>query len=127
MIRFYCKLCGEGIDARDELTGRQIKCPKCKSVRVVPDKSLKIKFHCRNCGQKVRVAQIYAGKEAKCPRCNKVIVIPPHLTGSSEDSGIVTLVCSICNEIIHAPEGTIDKFIECPKCGSYVGGLSKDA
>jgi len=126
MIRFFCKLCGEGIDARDELSGRQIECPKCKSIRLVPDKSVKIKFHCENCGQKVRVAQIYAGKEAKCPKCKKVVVIPAHLTGSNEDSGIVTLVCSVCNEIIHVPKSSREKFLECPRCSSYIEGVSKD-
>ena len=55
MIRFVCKLCGEEIDVRDELAGRQMECTKCKSIRVVPDKSPKLKFHCKSCGQKVRV------------------------------------------------------------------------
>ena len=121
MIRFVCTLCGEEIDVRDQLSGRQIKCPKCNCVRLVPDKSPKIKFHCKSCGQRIRAAQIHAGKKGKCPKCKKLIVIPSHQEGST-----VTLVCPICNETIHVPEGSRKEFIECPKCSSYVEGLSKD-
>ena len=121
MIRFVCTLCGEVINARDQLSGRQIKCPKCNCVRLVPDKSPKMKFHCNSCGQSVRVDQIDAGKKGICPKCKKLIDIPTHPEGS-----MVALVCPICNEIIHVPEGSKEHFIECPKCRSYVEGLSKD-
>jgi hypothetical protein len=92
-----------------------MECTKCKSIRVVPDKSPKIKFHCESCGQKIRVAQIHAGKKGKCPNCKNLINIPSHPEGST-----VTLVCTICNETIHVPEGTAAEFIECPKCSSYM-------
>ena len=121
MIKFVCKLCGEEIDVRDQLAGRQINCPKCKCVRLVPNKSPKMKFHCHSCGQSVRIDQIYAGKKGKCPKCQKIIDIPAHPEGT-----MVALVCPICNEIIHIPEDSKEKIIECPKCGSYVEGLSKD-
>ena len=121
MIRFVCKLCGEVISVQDQFSGRQIECPKCKSIRVVPDKSPKMKFHCSSCGQSIRAAQIQAGKKGICPKCKKLIDIPSHPEGST-----VTLVCSICNEIIHVPEDSKEKFIKCPKCSSYVEGLSKE-
>ena len=121
MIKFVCKLCGEQISVHDQLSGRQIECPKCKRIRVVPDKSPKLKFHCNSCGQRIRVAPIHAGKKGKCPKCKKLIDIPSHPEGST-----VTLVCSICNETIHVPEGSKEHFIECPKCSSYVEGLSED-
>ena len=121
MIRFVCTLCGIEIDVRDELAGMQINCPKCKSVRLVPDKSPKMKFHCHHCGQSVRVEQIHAGKKGVCPKCRKIIDIPPHPEGT-----MVALVCTICNEIIHVPEDSKEKIIVCPKCGSYMEGLSKD-
>ena len=126
MIRFVCKLCGEVISVQDHLAGRQMECTKCKSIRLVPDKSPKIKFHCKSCGQSVQVAQIHAGKKGNCPKCKKLIVIPTLQAWSAEGSGTVTLVCSICNETIHVPEGSKKEFIECPKCGSYVEGLSKN-
>ena len=66
MIRFVCNLCGEAISAREELSGTQIECPKCKRIRVVPEKSPKLKFHCSSCSQAVRIEQIHAGKKAKC-------------------------------------------------------------
>jgi DNA-directed RNA polymerase subunit RPC12/RpoP len=121
MIRFVCNLCGEEIDVRDQLSGKQMECPKCKSIRVIPDKSPKIKFHCKSCGQKIRTDQIHAGKKGTCPKCKKLIDIPSHPEGT-----MVALVCPICNEIIHVPEGSKEKLIECPKCGSYVEGLPKE-
>jgi DNA-directed RNA polymerase subunit RPC12/RpoP len=121
MIKFVCKLCGEIINVREELSGRQIECPKCKRIRVVPPKSPKMRFHCKNCGQAIKVAQIHAGKKGKCPKCQKIINIPAHPEGTT-----ITLVCSICNETIHVPEGTEEHFIECPKCNSFIEGLSKD-
>jgi DNA-directed RNA polymerase subunit RPC12/RpoP len=121
VIRFVCTLCSEIISVRDQLAGRQINCPKCDGVRLVPDKSPKMKFHCHSCGQSVRVEQIHAGKKGTCPKCRKLIDIPPHPEGT-----MVALVCSICNEIIHVPEDSKEKIIECPKCGSYIEGLSKE-
>jgi DNA-directed RNA polymerase subunit RPC12/RpoP len=46
---------------------------------------------------------------------------PPHPEGT-----MVALVCSICNKIIHVPENSKEKIIVCPKCDSYIEGLSKD-
>jgi transcription elongation factor Elf1 len=63
MIRFVCTLYVEEIDVRGQLAGRQINCPKCNGVRLVPDKSPKMKFHCHSCVQSVRVEQIYTGKK----------------------------------------------------------------
>jgi len=97
-----------------------------KSIRVIPDKSPKIKFHCKSCGQRIRAAQIHAGKKGKCPKCKKLIDIPTLQEGFDEGSGMVTLVCSICNATIHVPEGSREELIKCPKCSSYVEGLSKD-
>ena len=36
MIRFRCKSCNQKIAARDEYSGRRLRCPKCKNVLVVP-------------------------------------------------------------------------------------------
>ena len=121
MIRFVCTLCGEEIDVREELAGRQMKCPKCKSIRFIPDKSPKLKFHCKSCGQKVRVDLIYAGKKGKCPKCKKLIDIPHHPEGT-----MVALVCTICNEIIHVREDSKAHFLKCPNCDSFMEGLAKD-
>ena len=121
MIRFVCTLCGEIISVRDQLAGRQINCSKCKCIRLVPENSPKMKFHCHNCGQSVRVEQIHAGQKGICPKCKKLIDIPPHPEGT-----MVAVVCSICNEVIHIPEDSKEHFIECPKCGSFIEGLSKD-
>ena len=36
MIRFRCKSCNQKIAARDEYSGKRLRCPKCKNVLVVP-------------------------------------------------------------------------------------------
>jgi len=126
MIKFSCKLCGKKISVQDQDSGKIVRCPKCKYVCVVPDKSPKIKFHCKSCGQKIRVLQIHAGKKGKCPKCKNLVVVPSLMAELADGSGTVTIVCSMCNETTQVPADLREEFIECPKCGSYVEGLSKD-
>ena len=76
MITFRCKRCGQEVSAPDEYSGKQVKCPKCGSVNVVPGTLTKIKFRCKNCGQKISVPQNYAGKRGTCPRCKNTVIIP---------------------------------------------------
>jgi len=76
MIRFHCKNCGQKLNVEDKHSGKQVKCPKCGSICVVPDKSDKIKFHCKSCGQSIRVPKIHAGKKGKCPKCKNPVVVP---------------------------------------------------
>ena len=126
MIKFSCKLCGEKLSVQDQDSGKRVECLKCKNIAVVPDKSPKIKFYCKSCGQKIRALQIYAGKKGKCPKCKNTVVVPSLMAKLADGSGTVTIVCSMCNETTQVPAGLREEFIECPKCGSYVEGLSKD-
>ncbi len=40
MIKFNCKSCNQGITVKDELAGRQGKCPACKALLTVPNASV---------------------------------------------------------------------------------------
>ena len=36
MIEFHCKRCNQKTKAQDELSGKRVKCPRCKNIVVVP-------------------------------------------------------------------------------------------
>jgi phage FluMu protein Com len=36
MIKFRCKNCNQKIGVRDELSGKRVKCPKCKNIIIIP-------------------------------------------------------------------------------------------
>ncbi len=76
MMRFPCKSCGQKLTVDEKYAGKRVKCPKCGSIGVVPDKSDKIKFHCDSCGQSISVPNSYAGKKGRCPKCKTPIVVP---------------------------------------------------
>jgi len=120
MIKFSCMLCGEKLSVQDQLSGKRIKCPKCSNTSVVPAESPRIKFDCPNCGRGIRVLQIHAGKKGQCPKCKSPVVVPLLKADPAEDSGTVTVVCSMCNESIRAPKDSKERFVECPACGSNV-------
>jgi Tol biopolymer transport system component/peroxiredoxin/DNA-directed RNA polymerase subunit RPC12/RpoP len=120
MIEFHCKNCGQKLSVQDQHSGKQVKCPKCGSIGVVPDNSDKIKFHCQNCGQSISVPQIYAGKKGKCPKCKNVVVIPTAEATPAKSTSMISFTCSMCDETVQVPETSIGKTIECPECGSYI-------
>ena len=127
MIKFSCKLCGEKLSFRDQDSGKIVRCIKCKGIGVVPDKSPVIKFHCERCGQKIRALAIHAGKKGKCPKCKNLVVVPAITAGLADGSGTITIVCPMCNETTQVPSDLRrEELIECPKCGSFVEGLSND-
>ena len=120
MIKFSCKSCGEKLSVQDQFSGKRIKCPKCNNTSVVPAESPRIRFDCHNCGKGIRVLQIHAGKKGQCPKCKSPVVVPSLKGDPGEDSGTVTVVCSMCNETIRVPKGSKERFMECPACGSNV-------
>jgi len=120
MIKFSCMLCGEKLSVQDQLSGKRITCPKCNNTSVVPAESPRIRFECENCGRGIRVLQIHAGKKGQCPKCKSPVVVPSLKGDPGEDSGTVTVVCSMCNERVRAPKDSQERFTECPACGSNV-------
>jgi len=39
MIRFYCTQCGKRLEIKDEHAGKEVKCPDCGAVAIVPQKT----------------------------------------------------------------------------------------
>ncbi len=76
MIKFSCNNCGRKIGVKDELAGKQGKCPGCHGLIVVPERTILIDFNCENCGQAISALSTRAGKEGKCPKCKLTLVIP---------------------------------------------------
>ncbi len=124
MIEFACKLCGERLHVPDHFAGRPFRCTKCHIDGVVPEMYDKIKFHCEHCGQYLRVPRKYEGKQAKCPKCKSAVVVPlfkpaPEPTSDS-GSDTVTIVCPMCDEVLHPSKDSKGQTIACPKCNSYI-------
>jgi DNA-directed RNA polymerase subunit RPC12/RpoP len=121
VIEFVCKLCGERLNIPDRFAGRPYKCTKCGIDGVVPEMYNKIKFHCMNCGQHLRVPKTYAGKEAKCPKCKHTLVVPPFKPPEPDPgSETVTVICPMCNEVLHPTKASKGQMMACPKCDSYI-------
>ncbi len=76
MISFCCNNCGRKIDAKDELAGTRGKCPGCRAVIVVPEKTILVNFNCENCGAKIGAPSTRAGRKGTCPKCKVAIVVP---------------------------------------------------
>jgi hypothetical protein len=72
-IKTQCK-CGTILKAKQELAGKQVKCPKCGDVVLIP-KPDSIRLTC-SCGQIIQAKASLAGKRVKCPTCNQPIGIP---------------------------------------------------
>ncbi|OHB74624.1 MAG: hypothetical protein A2Z25_24005 [Planctomycetes bacterium RBG_16_55_9] len=113
-------MCGEKLSVPDPFAGRPFTCTKCGMSGIVPEKADKIKFRCKSCGWRLRVPRIHAGKEGKCPHCKSTFIVPPLEPEPASGSGTITVVCPMCNEVIHAPQASRGKMIPCPKCDSYI-------
>lgn len=120
MVKFSCKKCGQKLNVEDKHSGKRVKCPKCGSIRVVPDNSDKIKFDCKNCGHKISVPQIHAGKKGKCPKCKNPVVVPSLNKGPADGAETFSIVCSMCDETIQVPETSRGQTVRCPECGGYI-------
>jgi len=124
VIEFACKLCGERLHVPDHFAGRPFRCTKCHIDGVVPEMYDKIKFHCEHCGQYLRVPRKYEGKQAKCPKCKSAVVVPPFKPppeqASDSGSDTVTIVCPMCDEVLHPSKESKGQTIACPKCNTYI-------
>ena len=122
MIEFACKLCGEKLHIPDHFAGRPFKCTKCGIDGIVPEMYDKIKFHCESCGQYLRVPRMYEGRQAKCPKCKSAVVVPPFKLKPEPDLGseTVTIVCPMCDAVLHPSKDSKGKMIPCPKCDTYI-------
>jgi DNA-directed RNA polymerase subunit RPC12/RpoP len=72
-MKTQCK-CGAILNAKEELAGKQAKCPKCGDTILIPKPS-SMRLTC-SCGQVVQAKASLAGKRVQCPTCNQPIDIP---------------------------------------------------
>jgi DNA-directed RNA polymerase subunit RPC12/RpoP len=72
-MKTQCK-CGAILNAKEELAGKQAKCPKCGDTILIPKPS-SMRLTC-SCGQVVQAKASLAGKRVKCPTCSQPIDVP---------------------------------------------------
>jgi DNA-directed RNA polymerase subunit RPC12/RpoP len=75
-MKTQCK-CGAILNAKEELAGKQAKCPKCGETILIPKPS-SMRLTC-SCGQVVQAKASLAGKRVKCPTCSQPIDVPSAL------------------------------------------------
>jgi hypothetical protein len=83
--------CGKKLQIADELVGRKIRCPGCKSILLAsPDamstappgqlptgiNPVMVRFSCGACGKEMQASIEYGGQETACPGCNALVTIP---------------------------------------------------
>jgi len=83
-ISFSCQ-CGETIWAKQALSGKRAKCPKCGRIVVVPVLSGRtqpktalanaLSVTCQ-CGKKLKAKDELAGRLCKCPACGRPVNVP---------------------------------------------------
>lgn len=66
--------CGAILKARDELAGKQVKCPRCGNPILIPA-SDSIRITC-TCGQRIQAKASLQGKRVQCPTCKQPLDIP---------------------------------------------------
>lgn len=127
MISFICSSCNRIISVDEKYSGRKGRCPKCKGIVVVPERSNVIVFNCESCGHKIKVPDKYGGKKGKCPKCHEPVIIPPLEKDQVVVEKMVSVTCQMCGQVIEIPEHASETFTECPSCGSYVETFFGDA
>jgi len=72
--------CARKFLVKDELKGKKIRCPKCKTILTVggPPKAAakKIRFNCQFCHTPLSVAESARGKKLTCPQCGRQTIVP---------------------------------------------------
>ncbi len=68
-----CK-CGATLKAKQELAGKQVKCPRCSNPLLIPA-SNSIRVTCP-CGQRIQAKSSLQGKRVQCPACKQPLDIP---------------------------------------------------
>lgn len=91
MISFCCKECGQKIKVSDKHAGKKGKCPKCRSVVLVPHQedadvlklSIKkpsseslVNFRCVMCDDAVSAPESKRGEVIECPNCGSFAEVP---------------------------------------------------
>lgn len=79
-IKIRCR-CGQVLTVKDDLAGKQAKCPKCQAALSLPPSKgptdateEKVQVAC-GCGQMLTLPASAVGKRAKCPKCAQMVVV----------------------------------------------------
>lgn len=94
MIKFSCHKCGQVIKVSDEYAGKKGKCPKCRTVLLIPV--------AEKAG--AGVAQIVLDHDAGR-------LVP--------ENRLVRFSCGMCDKVIEANESQRGAILECSGCGSF--------
>jgi len=79
VIRFHCKNCGQKISVPKIHAGKKGKCPKCKSIIVVPgeaERTGRVSFKCSTCDEDIEVPESSRGKLIECSKCGCYVEVP---------------------------------------------------
>jgi DNA-directed RNA polymerase subunit RPC12/RpoP len=79
VIKFRCKNCGQKISVPKIHAGKKGKCPKCKSIIVVPgeaERTGRASFKCSTCDEDIEVPESSRGKLIECPKCGCYVEVP---------------------------------------------------
>ncbi len=128
--------CARKLLVKDELRGKKIRCPKCKTILMVgaplkaPEEK-RIRFNCQFCHKALFVRESAGGKKLTCPQCGRQItvprlssdlildVLPPERKVSQRRRGII---CPQCGSVL-SPGTT-----RCPDCNfNIVASASAEA
>lgn len=125
--------CGGKFQAKDELAGKRLNCPSCKSPIQVPNPQAnrqaakpangEMAVQCQ-CGQKFKAKSEMAGKKAKCPKCQSPILIPggkapatPAAKQPAAGAGKINVQCT-CGQVYSVPATMAGRAVKCQKCGA---------
>ena len=96
-FRFRCSGCGQKLKAMMEWIGRNVECPGCRTMVLIPDPNVPAEtyepaaveqapnapratgpfvFECPACKQQLTGQPEHVGVEMECPTCNNVLVVP---------------------------------------------------
>jgi DNA-directed RNA polymerase subunit RPC12/RpoP len=77
VIEFHCRNCGHPINLPETCAGKQVECPECKKVVVVPapvDKSDSVPIvRCLACGRELKVPENFKERLIECSECGAYV------------------------------------------------------
>ncbi len=85
-------MCGAQFQAKDELQGKSVPCPRCQQTLAIPRSATPEKPHTKSdakirvacqCGQAFQANPNLAGKQVPCPACQQPLTIAPASPSSS--------------------------------------------
>lgn len=134
MIAFTCPGCGKSFSVKDELAGKQRKCPNCATHLTVPASIPPVAsaaVHCPHCRDPLTTSE---RQDGKCANCNKDLPLAlrvhapqptaneplPVATAPTILTELNTRVCEWCSESIATTA------LKCPRCHTWRKDIKRD-